>query len=88
MGFVDDFGTSYHLARDRARLARSGDASDSQVKKYAERSRFLDTGTHISASKCASVVLGYFVGNYTVFCPIQLQLDIFDGRVKSLLEEL
>ena len=75
-----DCKLAYGIARDRCLIARS-EIKDSQLlENYLERVRILDQKETVFMH-----VVGFLVGNYTTYCPLQNQLDALDILINDKL---
>ncbi|MEK6757768.1 MAG: hypothetical protein AABX88_01440 [Nanoarchaeota archaeon] len=73
----DEFLLGKRLAEERVIMARGQDASVREISKWVKDYDFLLREDNSVGEKFAGL-FGYAFGDYTTYCPTQLQLDFFD----------
>ena len=73
----------YSIARDRCLMARSEIKNPQLLENYLGRIKIAEqqktTFMHF---------IGFFVGNYTTYCPSQCQLDKLDNLIIEKLDDM
>ena len=81
-GLRKNFVFGFRLAERRAVLARRRVRDYQTLMAFGvDYKRFPGKGLGFEDALCQLV--GYAVGNYTTFCPTQLDLDLFDNLIEG-----